>query len=236
MNVPRKGFPGLVHEAAAFVEEAPSVLIDDDAVGIDQHHRRRMAGCADRPVRCACRSSRPRRAPPALIAMRMPSPVSKRVPGEISLTVSRAGPKCCRIIAGLPWKPPDARMTASASSVVVMLSFGSQLYAADPALAHRSAASPRIAKLILTPAFLRRLHQPFDDRAAAADRLNARRAGAEIIDRLECDAMGLQPSNRRAARSGKRPEIIRDRPTRPRPPAYPLRNRARPGRARPSRI
>ena len=40
MNVARKDFPGLVYQAAAFVEEAAPILIDHDPVGIHQHDGR----------------------------------------------------------------------------------------------------------------------------------------------------------------------------------------------------
>ena len=52
MDVAREPFPGLVHQPAAFVEEAAAVLVDHDAVGIDQHDRRRIL--AARIDRLAC--------------------------------------------------------------------------------------------------------------------------------------------------------------------------------------
>jgi hypothetical protein len=43
MNIARKTLPGFVHEARALVEETLAVLVDHNAVGIDQHHRRGLA-------------------------------------------------------------------------------------------------------------------------------------------------------------------------------------------------
>ena len=40
MDIPGKSFPGFVHEAAAFVQEAATILIDHDPIGVDQHDRR----------------------------------------------------------------------------------------------------------------------------------------------------------------------------------------------------
>ena len=40
LDVARERFPGLVHEARAFVEEAAAIAIDHDAIGIDEHDRR----------------------------------------------------------------------------------------------------------------------------------------------------------------------------------------------------
>ena len=118
MDVAGENLPCLVHEAAAFVEETAPVLVDDDPVRIHQHDRRGMlAARIDRLDMHAVPVAR--NAAPWSMAMRMPSPVSKRVPGEISLMVSPPGPKCARIIAALPWNPPEARTMASASSVVV---------------------------------------------------------------------------------------------------------------------
>src|SRR6185437_12929941 len=42
MDVARKTFPGLVDETRAFVEETTPVLVDDNAVGVDQHDRSGM--------------------------------------------------------------------------------------------------------------------------------------------------------------------------------------------------
>jgi hypothetical protein len=42
VDLARKRFPGLVHEARAFVEKAATIAIDDDAVRIDQHDGRRL--------------------------------------------------------------------------------------------------------------------------------------------------------------------------------------------------
>ena len=45
---------------AALVEEAAAGAVDHDAIGIDQHDRCRIARCAHRSARHACRSSRRR--------------------------------------------------------------------------------------------------------------------------------------------------------------------------------
>ena len=116
MDVAREPLPGFVHEAAAFVEEAAAVLVDHDAVGIDQHDRRGiLAARIDRLAVHAVPIARFVGAEPQRHSM--PSPVLKRVPGEISRIVSPPSPKCLRIISALPWKPPQASTMASAGKV-----------------------------------------------------------------------------------------------------------------------
>src|SRR5947209_15783141 len=40
MNAACESFPSLVHEAAAFIKKPFSILINDDSIRINQHHRR----------------------------------------------------------------------------------------------------------------------------------------------------------------------------------------------------
>ena len=56
------GKPGFVPRPVLLVHQNPE---QHDAVGIHQHDRRRIRGCADRPARYACRSSRRKRWRPA---------------------------------------------------------------------------------------------------------------------------------------------------------------------------
>ena len=206
MQRARKRLPGLVHQAAALVEEAAAGFVHHDAVGIDQHHRRGIAGCADRSARCACRSNRRTCRRPAPSAMRMPSPVLKRVPGEIRRMPSAPGPKCSRIMSGLAWKPPAARITASAGTLA-RRALARDLDAADAAAfadeaLHRRRIADRDAGR------LRRARQRLDDRRAAADRLDARRTLGEIIGRLmEFDAVALDPRHGRRRLGGEPREI-----------------------------
>ena len=76
-------------------------------------------------------------------------------------------------------------MTASASSVVATPSLDLNLDAADatPLRHHQPGRRGFVAKF--HPALSAASSQSFDDGAAAADRLDARRPGAEIIDRRD---------------------------------------------------
>ena len=62
-------------------------------------------------------SGSPEKSAPSACAMRMPSPELNRARGASSGTVSPPSPKRSRIIAALAWKPPQARIAASAGSV-----------------------------------------------------------------------------------------------------------------------
>ena len=111
--------------------------------------------------------------------MRMPSPELKCARGASSGTPSPPGPKCSRIIAALAWKPPQARIAASAGSV-------------SPETSRTPAIAPFVgdqriggaAKRNDDASVARGAGQLAVDGLAAADRLDARRAFGEIIDRL----------------------------------------------------
>ena len=231
MQAPRERLPGLVDEARALVEEAAPVAV---------RPRCRRDRAARPPPGCSLRGSTgsmcmpsgsPEKSAPSACAMRMPSPELKCARGASSGTLSPPAPKCSRIIAALAWKPPQARIDGVGGQRLA----GGEPHARDRAVARRSAHRPRSRRRKTTPASRAARRQLAVDGLAAADRLDARRALRQIIDRLvERHAVARRsiapwrgPARRAWRNSPRRPGIAS-------PPACRGRTTARRDRPRPS--
>ncbi len=229
MDMAREPLPGLVHEAAALVEEAATVAVHHDPVRIEQHDRRR-AGAAriDRldvhaaPLAGSGGAERPRHGD-AVAGVEARARRQQRNALAAGAEVLRASS------SRLPWNPPQASTTASAAST------------SPPLHAH---AADRIA---------------FDDerfrRAGVAEHDAGRFRGAGELARRSrrrrrpagCaaapwrDSRAAGGTRRRARRSTARSPAPRGRGARSRsrrpgaasPPACRARSSARPDRARP---
>ncbi len=194
--VAREPLPGFVHEAAALVEEAAAVFVDHDAVGIDQHHRRGiLAARIDRlgmhavPVARTCRRR-------AAVAIAMPSPVLKRVPGEISRIVSRARPEMLAHHLAVALETATGEHDGVGGQRLARAALlddktgDAAVFAGD--LARGAAVTKRHAGLLGRP------RQRLDEGRPAADRLDARRTFRQIVARLnELDAVRGDPGHGR---------------------------------------
>ena len=174
----------------------------------------------------------PARSAPSASAMRMPSPVSKRVPGEISRMVSAPGPKCRSIISALPWKPPQASTTASAGSVSRLFARRHDHAGNAAAVDHQLLGATAVADVDAG----RRggAREGADQPRPAADRLDARRAFRQVVRRLDERDAVRRPSRRPSPARARR--ASRNSARRPCPgsrPACPARSSARPDRAPP---
>jgi hypothetical protein len=208
MNVTGKRFPGLVDEPGAFVEEPLSILVDHDAVGIDQHHGRGVtAARVDRfdvhavPIARNVRASICRHA----------NPVAGIIAGAggDQLECFRARAKMLqhhRAAALETTGGEDYRVGIDRCRDIVV---GSNRDAVDAAVGH---PQPRRGAIIANLHSCSRcaLQKPLDDLPPAAGRLNARWTDAKIVDgNAERDAVGLQPSDRFDGMLRERPIIVR---------------------------
>ncbi len=219
--------PGLVDEAGAFVEKPPAVAIDDDAVGVDQHHGRGIfAARIDRlgvhavPVAGGERALRDADADAvARVEMRARRDQRHRFAarpemGAHHLAVGRkaAAGENDRI-GGDGFR--TVRRTAHHGDAGDAAARGVDDIACRTAIADRHAEP------------LRRRGQRGNEGAPAADRLNPQGTGGEVIGRLrEGDAVALEPGRpsppRRARAPGNTPHRDRRSP-RASPPRSPGR-------------
>ena len=146
---------------------------------------------------------------PAASAMRMPSPVLKAVPGEIGVRLSAPAPRCRASISLLPAKPPVASTTAAAGIVSARTVGCAQLDPLDGAIG--SDQQPLGGALVANAdtRFQRGALELAQEGGAAADGLDARRAGAQVVDRpVEGDPVCDEPGDRRR-RFGREASDIR---------------------------
>ena len=147
--------------------------------------------------------SRHRLRAPAASAMAMPSPVLKEVPGEMGFRLSAPGPRCRASISPLPAKPPVASTTASAAIVSRRPSAVRSSTACEAPLRSNSSRRRRTRSECRRPR-PRGALEFAQDGGAAADGLDARRPGAQVVDRpLEGDRRGR--TARRWSRVPRRP-------------------------------
>ncbi len=196
MDIPGEDLPGLMHETTAFVEEPAAFLIDDDPIRIHQHHRRGIPGSRiDRFDMHAVPVARNARA---------------LIHGDADAVTgveSRAGRNESQGLGAQPKLRAHHRSVALESTRSENDGIGVE-HCCDPVAAlnlYAADAMPRRHHEPRHVGFVANFHpcpfcgaeKLFNNRAAAADRLDTGRAGAEIIEgNDEFDAVALQPSNR----------------------------------------
>ncbi len=196
MDVAGESLPGLVHEPATFIQKTAPILVDDNSVGIDQNHRRGLpAARVDRLD---------------VHAVPIAGDGCTEINGHDN-TIAGIEARTWRDqsdgLGGRPETGPHHREIALKSAAgenngvgtdrrdVIA---GSNKDGADaiPLPHHQAGRRGLIANrhARLSGGGRKRI----DDGAAATDRLDPRRTGAEIIDRdVKRDAVTPQPSNGR---------------------------------------
>ena len=148
-------------------------------------------------------------AAPAASAMRMPSPVLKEVPGEIGFRLSAPAPRCRASISPLPAKPPVASTTAAGGNC--LRAFRRACAARSASMAPLPSTQQPLGSALVANAdtrFQRGALELPQDGGAAADGLDARRAGAQVVDRpLEGDPVCHEPGDRRRCFGGEASHI-----------------------------
>ena len=195
MDVASQRLPGLVHQATSLVKEAVAVLIDHDAVGIDQHDRRGiLAARIDRldmhAVPIAGNGG-------ALLGRHAEAVAGVEARSRRDqLDALAAGPEMRAHHRRIALKSAAGENDGIGSERCRRTIAGMNLDAFD-AMLPRQHQPGRLAFIAdFHACALPRGEQFCNDGAAAADRLNARRPGAEIIKRRdEFDAVALQPSD-----------------------------------------
>ncbi len=218
MNIPGERFPCLVDKAATFVKEAAAVLIDNDPVRVHQHDRRgMMAARVDRLNVHAVPIARNTRA------------LLRRHAYAVTGIETRSGRDEPEGLGARPELRTHHRRIALESTAGENdgICIGS---CCDTLIARLNVHANKATSLLLQqpahPGIVKNPHaglfcsfeKLFNDNAAASDRLDTGRTGAEIIDwRDEFDPVCLEPSNRCGRIRPRARENSFDRPVRRKP-------------------
>jgi hypothetical protein len=202
MNMAREPFPGLVHQARALVAETVTVAVHHDPIGVEQDDRRgALAARVHRldvhavPLAGDVGAERPRHGDTvtgvetrARRKQRDAVPArTKMLPHHVAVALETAAGKHHRIGG----KNLAAAHAHAANAILF----------SDQRLCRACVAEPNAG-------LVRGAGELTEDRRAAADRLDARRAFGEIIGRLmKLDAVRRDPLHRRGRLMGEAGEV-----------------------------